>query len=70
MEREPPRVPVHTVSNASEVNAGPVSSVGWAMRAHASASVKSPRRSDSARTLNALPPEIAAVASYRSASKP
>ena len=55
-----PRVSVHTVSSASGVNACPVSSVCWASSARTSASVKSPRRNDSARTLNALPPVIAA----------
>ena len=46
----------HTVSSAPAVNACPVSSVCWAIRARASASVKSPMRNDSARMLNALPP--------------
>ena len=51
-----PSVCAHTVSSTSAVNACPVSSVCWATRAHTSASVKSPRRNDSARMLNALPP--------------
>ena len=51
-----PRVCVHTDSSASGVNACPVSAVCWARSARTSACVKSPMRSDSARTLNALPP--------------
>ena len=51
-----PRVCVHTDSSASAVNACPVSPVCWASSARTSACVKSPMRSDSARTLNALPP--------------
>ena len=53
-----PRVCVHTDSSASSVNACPVSAVCWASSARTSACVKSPMRSDSARTLNALPPPM------------
>ena len=55
-----PCVCVHTDSSASSVNACPVSPVCWASSARTSAPVKSPMRSDSARTLNALPPAISA----------
>ena len=42
------------------MNACPVSPVCWASNVHTSACVKSPRRNDPARTLNALPPVIGA----------
>ena len=53
-----PQVCVHTASCAASENRCPVSSVCCAIRARASASVKSPMRSDFAATLNGLPPAM------------
>ena len=53
-----PLLCVHTASWASGEKHCPVSSVCCFISAFASSSVKSPRRSESAATLNGLPPAI------------
>ena len=53
-----PRDWLHTAASAASVNACPVSSVCWPSSARTSASSRSPRRSDSALMLKALPPAM------------
>ena len=56
-----PSVNRHTSDRAGSVHAWPVSSVCWASRLPVSSGEKSPRRSDSALMLKALPPVIGAL---------